>query len=663
MIVVLAEKPSVARDIARVLGSGEKKDGYIDGPEYRVTWAVGHLVELAQPQEIREEWKRWDAAHLPMLPESFPLSARSADAVKQLTVIDRLFNASKTKGIVCATDAGREGQLIFQYIYDFVGCTKPVKRLWISSLTPDAIRKGFESLRPGSDYDGLRDAAQARSIADWVVGMNASRAYSLASGDQCTVGRVQTPTLAMMVAREVAIRRFVASPYREVCGTFSVAGGELSATYVYLGEDKERGPKMVRSLPPAGGQEYFWFNAKGERELRITENPPAERDADLIAARAKTGTVSLAKVEMTKTATPAPLLFDLTELQRVANRLWGWTAAHTLGVAQELYERHKVLSYPRTDSRHLSESVAATLGGIVTMLREQYGGVAPTQAGVAKLGKRYVDDGKVSDHHAIIPTGTPFAGRESGGDAAQLYDLVCRRLLALWAGDAVDATTEVEVRVRTGETEDRYQTKGRVAEVDGWRAVDLAGARSDTTEAALPRGLRGGLPCALKEVQVLDKKTRAPERFTEASLLSAMETAGSALGGELTAAMKERGLGTPATRAATIEGLVAKGYVVRDKKLLVPSERGMALVHRVHGDVASPRLTGEWERDLRLVERGELRSEELLERVGGFTRAIVEHALRDGVAPPRKRSEGAPARAPQGAPRRRPGAAGGGARA
>src|SRR3954470_1561912 len=383
-IAVLAEKPSVARDIARVLGATGRGNGYLHGNGYVVTWAIGHLAALAQPHEIRPEWKQWRRQLLPMLPREWPLVVydRTKD---QFDTVKRILTSPKVSRVVCATDAGREGELIFRYIYEAAGCQKPVNRLWISSLTPDAIRRGFETLRPGTEYDSLADAARGRSRADWLVGMNLSRAYSLTYGEDLSVGRVQTPTLAMLVERELAIRRFVPEDYIEVVATFHPKGAPKDQAYkgTWL-RDRSAAGRDNESLAQA-----MRLPADGEEAGRIVE-------------RAKTGEAAIESVEAKTQRMPPPLLYDLTELQRHANRLFGFSAQKTLDTAQALYERHKLISYPRTDSRHLSQDVALTLPRVVATIQTPYRDRLAAGAGERALGRRYVDDAKITDHHAII---------------------------------------------------------------------------------------------------------------------------------------------------------------------------------------------------------------------------------------------------------------------
>ncbi len=346
-IAVLAEKPSVARDIARVLGATSQGEGYLHGNGYVVTWAIGHLVSLPQPHEIEAEWRSWRFTTLPMLPQKWPLVVYEKTK-DQFETVRKILNSPRITSVVCATDAGREGELIFRYIYEAAECHKPFRRLWISSLTPEAIRKGFEALKPGSDYDPLADAASGRSRADWLVGMNLSRAYSIAYGEELSVGRVQTPTLAMLVERELAIRSFVPKEYLEVVATFQPAGATKADSY-----------------------QGTWFRAREQRPAdqnslqEAMRLPPDGEEANEIAARASTGVAAIESVTHELQRTAPPLFYDLTELQRHANRLFGFSAQKTLDVAQALYERHKLISYPRTDSRHLSRDVAKTLPRLV----------------------------------------------------------------------------------------------------------------------------------------------------------------------------------------------------------------------------------------------------------------------------------------------------------
>lgn len=632
-IAVVAEKPSVARDIARVLGAKQAADGAIEGGGYVVTWAIGHLVALAQPHQVDPAWKRWDLRTLPMLPSSWPLVVIE-ETKKQFDVVKKILRRPDVECVVCATDAGREGELIFRYIYDAAACSKPVRRLWISSLTPDAIRNGFRNLRDGKLYDPLADAARARSRADWLVGMNLSRAYSLAFREDFSVGRVQTPTLAMVAERELAIRAFVSEDYLELRATFSPEGmkGE-EARYVGVLLAAAEKPEMP------------------ERPARM---PPDGQEAERIKKRVERGQAKIEKLKSEIRRTPPPLLYDLTELQRHANRLWGWSAQKTLDVAQGLYERHKLISYPRTDSRHLSTDVASTLGDVVAAIEAPYRSLLAPGTGQTPLGKRFVDDSKVTDHHVIIPTTTSVPSESLSADERKLYDLICRRLLCAWHDDLVERTTTVITEVESvdeGRTcKDRFKTTGTVVEEPGWKVLDLGGVKEgpkkrkksesgDETDdepenQVLPRGLAQGQEQRVEDVRIDKKKTKPPKRFTEATLLTAMETAGKTLDEkELSDALKDTGLGTPATRAAIIETLIKREYVTREGKSLVATDKGILLVNSVHPHVKSVAMTGEWEARLARMARGEGELKTFLRAIEGYIKYVVG-AVQDGEITP-----------------------------
>jgi len=614
-IAVLAEKPSVARDIANVLGAKARGEGCLEGNGYVVTWAIGHLAALAQPHEIDPAWRQWRRDLLPMLPQRWPLVVYEKTK-DQFEAVRKILNSPRIARVVCATDAGREGELIFRYIYEAAGCRKPFSRLWISSLTPDAIRKGFSALRPGADYDPLSDAARGRSRADWLVGMNLSRAYSLAYGEDLSVGRVQTPTLAMLVERELAIRSFVPEDYLEVLATFHPLESEQGVQYqgVWLrarpdGADKGTLAQAMR-LP-----------ADGEEAARIAE-------------RARTGAAAIESIESETQRMPPPPLYDLTELQRHANRLYGFSAQRTLEVAQSLYERHKLLSYPRTDSRHLPQDVAATLLRIVEAITEPYRAHMAPGAGQRPLGRRFVDDAKVTDHHAIIPTPTHPDRAKLAPEERKIYDLVCRRLLSAWHEDHVWSVTTVITAIRNGETVDRYHTSGTEVKQVGWKVLDVALERrpskskaageDESAEQALPSGLKPGDPQEVVDVETLRKKTRPPKRFTDATLLTAMETAGKTLDEkELSDAMKECGLGTPATRAAIIEVLFKRGYAERNGKSLEATDKGIRLIEIVHPEVKSPVMTGQWEAYLARIQKGKGQLEPFLKGIEDYVREVV----------------------------------------
>ncbi len=645
LTAVIAEKPSVARDIAKVLGATERGEGFLRGNGYLVTWAIGHLVTLAQPHEIRPEWKRWSRDHLPMLPQEWPLVVPE-ETGKQFAIVKKALNDPQVDRVVCATDAGREGELIFRYIYEAAGCRKPVSRLWISSLTAEAIRKGFSTLRAGRDFDPLADAARGRSRADWLVGMNLSRLYTLdfrENDELWSVGRVQTPTLAILVERELAIRSFVPEDYLEVIATFAPPNAD-APTY--------RG---------------VWFRGESPtpetRRLKATPDRPGAdlEQAMAIVGRARTGRAEVESVRSETKRMPPPLLYDLTELQRHANRLWGFSAQRTLGIAQSLYETRKLISYPRTDSRHLSTDVAATLGEVVRAIRGAYPAdhLAPG-TGERPLGKRFVDDAKVTDHHAILPTATSAERTELTADEKRVYDLICRRLLMAWHDDHIWSVTTVVTRVTslTGSVVDRFHSSGTAVEQPGWKVLDLQKEKKaddkpregqekkegegEEDEAAqdLPPGLVRGLARRVADARAVAKKTRPPKRLTEATLLTAMETAGRTLDDkELSEAMKESGLGTPATRAEIIETLLRRGYIERDGKALHATDRGIRLIEIVHPHVKSPAMTGQWEAQLQRVQKGETDLAGFLRGIEGYVKEVIG-AGGNAAAPPRVEPRG-----------------------
>jgi DNA topoisomerase-3 len=629
-VAVLAEKPSVARDIARVLGATKAGDGYLHGSGYVVTWAIGHLAALAQPHEINPDWRQWRRDRLPMLPKQWPLVVYEKTK-DQFEVVRKILTSPRVAQVVCATDAGREGELIFRYIYEAAQCAKPVRRLWISSLTPDAIRKGFDALKPGADYDPLADAARGRSRADWLVGMNLSRAYSLAYGEDLSVGRVQTPTLAMLVERELAIRKFVPEDYREVLATFHPVGTAKENTYqgTWFRERKEAADK--ESL-----QQSMRLAADGEEARRIVE-------------RARTGEAEIESIEAQTQRMAPPPLYDLTELQRHANRLYGFSAQKTLDTAQALYERHKLISYPRTDSRHLSEDVARTLPRVVQAIAAPYREQLAPGTGERPLGRRFVDDTKVTDHHAIIPTVTSPEKASLTPEERKIYDLICRRLLSAWHDDHVWQVTTVITAIRNGSIVDRYHTSGSAVQQVGWKVLDVAapakarkgkGTEEQRAEQVLPPGLAKGQKQDVVDVEILEKKTRPPKRFTEGTLLTAMETAGKTLDEkELSEAMKETGLGTPATRASIIEVLLKREYIVRGGKSLEATDKGVRLIEVVHPEVKSPIMTGQWEAYLHRIHRGTAQLGPFLKGIEDYVRDVVGK-VGQAPSPPRQTQAG-----------------------
>jgi len=601
--LVIAEKPSVARDLADALpGKFENHDSYLESDDTVITFAVGHLVELINPEEYDERFKKWRMADLPILPEEFRLHARDKKAEKQLKVIHKLLKRDDVTRIVNACDAGREGELIFAYIYETSGVDKPVERLWISSMTKQAIREGFEKLRPGEQLRPLEAAARSRSEADWLVGMNATRAATIRGrawvGGVVSLGRVQTPTLALMVKREREIQAFVPEPYWLVHAQFD---------------------------PRYDG---LWF--EGE-ETRLKDG----KRADEIAAKASGADGLVESVERKEQSERAPLLYDLTSLQRDANRRYGFSARRTLSAAQSLYEDKKAITYPRTSSRWLSGDLVSQLKPTAATLEPipDYAEAARYVLGLQQLPLgRVVNDSKVSDHHAIIPTDVEHELDRFSPDERRVFDLVARRFLSVFHPPARYARTTIVTLVE----EERFRSRGKITLEAGWRGVyglesdEDKKARqqeedSEDESAELPPLEQGqSVKCVVAEVEA--KETKPPPRYTEATLLSAMETAGKLIDDEeLREAMKESGLGTPATRAETIETLIRREYIERAGKDLTPTPKGLQVITMLEEHpLTSPELTGDWEKRLTDIEHGTDDRGKFIKDIEEFTRATVE---------------------------------------
>ena len=627
---MVAEKPSVARDLARVLGVPARGQHWFESQEWSITWCIGHLVELEEPATYDPAWKPWRLDALPMLPAEFKLRP-SRHAAPHLRAIRELFRDRRFTAAINACDAGREGELIFRYVYQYARGNLPVRRLWISSLTDDAIRRGFAALRPAQQLDALGDAARSRSEADWLVGMNATRAVTVhnrSAGHTAlySIGRVQTPTLAMLVTREQEIRAFVPRDYWEVRGDFKTAD---SRTFTAT-----------------------WRHGASSRLAQVAL-------ADAIVARDRAEHAVVETVRGKTVREPPPMLFDLTSLQRTANKRFGFTAARTLELAQALYERHKMLTYPRTDSRHLSSDLAGELPALFAALATipDYAPFAePLVATPPRPNRRVIDDAKVHDHHAIIPTGATRGSLDR--DEQRLFDLVARRFLGAFHADAEFTITEAWIRVGAplgtppkpeGDTNlvtalppppDRYFARGRVRLVAGWQ--DVAGIDERTRERGPDDEPIATLP-PLVEGQPLDgryapvaKKTTPPHRYTEATLLGAMESAGKAIDDDaLRLAMKDCGLGTPATRAAIIETLLKRDYIVRDRKELVPTAMGIGLVEALPvASLASPELTGQWEARLARIARGEETRASFMTDIARYVAGLVAAIRSSTPSPP-----------------------------
>jgi DNA topoisomerase-3 len=604
LTLVIAEKPSVGRDLVAVLpGAFTKHEGYLEGPEHVVTWAVGHLVQLADPDEYDERFKKWRMADLPIVPDRFKLVVRDERSKKQMNVVKRLLGRDDVDRVVNACDAGREGELIFAYLYEKAGSKKPVMRLWLNSMTKDAIRTAFGDLRPGADLALLEEAARSRSEADWIVGMNATRAATIrlrSSFDGAvSLGRVQTPTLAILARREQEIRDFKPEPYWLVDAVL---------------DPVEDGPRTYE------GRYHLGANP------RVRTAP--EASAIVEACRGQTGEIT--KLEKSERKERPELLYDLTSLQRHANRRYGFTARRTLAAAQRLYEEHKALTYPRTNSRYLTGDMIPEIKPIARLVGSQrdYAAASEYVLSLEKLPLgRVINDAKVTDHHAIIPTRAErHPVDKMSDDDRRIYDLVVRRFLAIFHPDAVFENTRVETTV----AEHVFRTRGKVLLVAGWRAVygEIPDAdQSDDDEGReqqLPK-LVMGERADVTDIASEEKLTKPPARYNDNSLLGAMETAGKLVDDEeLREAMKESGIGTPATRAAIIERLIQVGYVERDGRAFVVTEKGLNVV-RLLGEHAltSPGLTGDWERRLALIETGGDSREAFMGDIVRFTEDTV----------------------------------------
>jgi DNA topoisomerase III len=623
--LIIAEKPSAARAIAEALGGFTGRDGYLESQEYYLSWAIGHLVELKNPEEYDPRWKKWSLESLPIMPSFFDLKVVSKTKA-QFDVLARL--GRQAPYLINACDAAREGELIFRYICQAARLTQPGRRLWVSSLTRDAIRKAWADLRSDTEYNRLYHSALCRAQGDWLVGMNATRAFTVKWGELLSVGRVQTPTLALLVRREREIAAFKPEQYWEIFADFATADGR-----------KYRGK---------------WFTKEGDRLTKAEE-------AEAVKARATGQPGQVESAEEKPASERPPQLFDLTTLQREANKRFGMTAAATLKTAQSLYEA-KLITYPRTDSRYLNRDLVKTLPSIVSKLAtvsEFRRAATGADLGLVHPGnRRVVDDAKVSDHHAIIPTTEAPSGLSAA--EAKIYGLIVRRFLAQFYPEAKYLDTEVITRV--GALPDRFRSRGRQVADPGWHVVEPEWTPpkqkgEEVEERAVLPALHQGEPVATKKVEVLQKQTQPPRRHTEASLLAAMETAGKEMDDEgLKEAMKGRGLGTPATRAAIIERLKDVGYIEAEKKNLVPTAKGHRLVQLAEAAGArvllSAELTGEWEKHIADIQGGSYQPETFHMEIKGLALQVVELVKK---APAQPAGVGAPtegAAAAKGAARR-----------
>ena len=580
MKLVIAEKPSVAMSLAAVLGATERKDGYLEGSGYLVSWCVGHLLELAQPEAYKEQYAKWRYEDLPILPENWKYEVPK-DKKTQLALLCRLMKDKRVDSVVCATDAGREGELIFRLVYEYAGCNKPMERLWISSMEDAAIREGFDHLRPGSDYDKLYDAAVCRAGADWLIGINATRLFSVLYGVTLNVGRVMSPTLALLVQRESDIESFISKPF-----------------YV---------PEIT-----CGG-----FTASGEKMTERSEAEKIRMDCDHNSAFVR----SVEK--QVKTIQP-PRLYDLTTLQRECNRIYGYTAQQTLDYVQSLYEK-KLATYPRTDSQYLTKDMQATAASLILWLRDNMT-FGKGYAGEPDID-RVTDDSKVTDHHAIIPTveiARTDLSELPSGERDVLTLLAVRLLCATTQVHRFEAVTAIlDCQGYT------FTAKGKTILQSGWKEVErihrMSIRQSETehkeNEAVALPVLQEGQTFEAVSASLREGKTSPPKHYTEDTLLSAMETAGAE---DMPEDAERKGLGTPATRAATLEKLVSAGFVQRKKKQLISTEKGRNLIAVLPDNIKSPILTAEWESMLKQVEHGELSATSFMDQIADMSRTLVK---------------------------------------
>ncbi len=646
--LLVAEKPSVGQDLARVLpGPFKKQEGFLEGPEHVVTWAVGHLVQLAEPEAYDPKYKSWRMTDLPIVPDRFKLEVRDERSRKQMSVVSKQLSREDVEEVVNACDAGREGELIFAYLYEKAKGKKTVKRLWLNSMTSAAMRSALAALRPGEEFERLEQAARSRSEADWIVGMNATRAATIrlrSSFDGAvSLGRVQTPTLAIVARREEEIKAFEPEPYWLVDAIFAAGSNGDAGNGTQKGTGGERVYVGHYQAPPGSPG-----TTKGPRI-----GTEQEAHAIVAACTGRPGTIT--KLEKKEQREKAPMLYDLTTLQREANNRYGFSAKRTLGAAQRLYEEHKALTYPRTSSRYLTTDMVEEIKPIAELVgaHAEYRKGAEYVVGLDVLPlARVVNDEKVSDHHAIIPTRSEHNLEKMGSDDRRIYDMAVRRFLAVFHPEAVFENTRVETTVTAadagassleGQQPEQagghvFRTRGKLLQVPGWRGVydevaadtKAADAKAqeddeEDTDQQLPRLVQDE-PVQTRKVESARKETKPPRRYSDASLLGAMETAGKLVDDdELRETMKDSGIGTPATRAAIIERLITVGYLERDGRALVATEKGLNVIRLLDEHaLTSPGLTGSWEQRLGKIERGEDSRKQFMSDIAGFAGETVK---------------------------------------
>ena len=596
MKLVIAEKPSVARDIANVLGAVQKRNGYLEGNGYQVTWCIGHLVQLANPEEYDETLRRWKMDTLPIMPAEFRYEI-VASTKSQFQIVQQLI--SRSEEIICATDAGREGQLIFEYVLRLSmppeNCI--IRRLWISSMTDEAIREGFASLKDNEQYQRLYQSARCRSEADWLVGINFTRLFTIRYGTKLTVGRVQTPTLALIVERQQAIENFQSAPYYQLQGHFGSIRALWHRGTVNRIEQKEEALKLQRELTGMDG--------------------------------------TVTKLDTSRKNEDRPLLFDLTELQREANRRFGYTAQETLSIAQSLYEKHKFITYPRTDSRYLTTDMKPQIPQLLKKIASVYPESVPFIQQIASkklpLDKRIVNDAKVSDHHAIIVTGNihQYQPQKLTPKENNVLKLIMIRMIAALSGKKVYNETKLEITLDN--QKDIFKATGRIIIDEGWTLVERTlsvkpAAQQDEAKAEdkedkeddqqILTGIALNQRVHLDKINILEKKTTPPKPYTEATLLTAMEKASREIDDKsLKESMKGKGLGTPATRAGIIEKLITVGYVERRKKNLYPTQQGIMFIQLVPESIRQVEMTAQWELQLQEICDGKGNPEQFMQEI------------------------------------------------
>lgn len=593
--LVIAEKPSVARDIAKVLKCTKKGDGYLYNDTYIISWAIGHLVTLYEPEQYDEKLKKWDMATLPIIPNVIKIKPIK-NTYAQFKILDSLIKMDSVEELICATDSGREGELIFRYIYDYTKCKKPFKRLWISSMTDDAIKDGFKNLKDGKQYDNLYYSAKCRSEADWLVGINASRAFTIKFNTLLSIGRVQTPTLAILVEKQKEIDNFKVEQYFEIEAIFKTLD---DTNQIYKG---------------------IFIDEKNQTKI-LNKNK-----ADNILNEIKNEKAIVENIENEVKKQPPPLLYDLTELQRDCNKKFSYSAQKTLSIAQNLYEKRKLITYPRTDSRYLSEDIKPKLNHILQKLNtvQEYSKFLTYVLNLEKLPvtKRIIDNSKVTDHHAIIPTVTNINISTLSQEEKNVYDLIARRFIAVFYPNYVYSITKITTKVNLH----KFLTKGTTIIDEGFTKLNVNTEKDKKQEDILPK-LQKGQNVLIQKAQVLTKKTTPPKPYNEATLLSAMENAGRFIENEdLKEQLKESGLGTPATRASIIERLIKVGYVERKGKSLIPTQKGITLIEVVPKELKSPETTGKWEKGLSSISKGNMDKQKFMGSICRYVNFLVDYA-------------------------------------